>query len=226
MPRSSIPTLVAILASAVFAPAAERPNIVLIISDDHGWPYYGFMGSEVVRTPQLDRLAAEGTVVPFTYNTSSLCAPSLRAVLTGLQPHQFALHAGATARDNRARTGERGSPIERMATLPRLLSKVGYATFERGSSGMGTTPNPASTKGPPLPPTPPRSTGCACQVPHALLPDAAFRDATGHLDHRPPLKPQAHIAAQMVLWSEGRENWDQLLPEPAAPGHPAIPSLE
>jgi hypothetical protein len=40
--------------------ARERPNLVVIVSDDYGYPYYGFMGSSVVRTPHLDRLASEG----------------------------------------------------------------------------------------------------------------------------------------------------------------------
>ena len=44
------------------AAAAEKPNIVLIVSDDHGWTDYGFMGHAQVRTPHLDKLAAGGLV--------------------------------------------------------------------------------------------------------------------------------------------------------------------
>ena len=71
-------------------PEVDRPNIVLIIGDDHGYPDFGFMGSPYVETPHLDRLAAEGTVFTHGYNTASICVPSLRTLLTGLYPHQFA----------------------------------------------------------------------------------------------------------------------------------------
>jgi len=53
-----------------------RPNVVMIISDDQGHSDYGFMGSQHVLTPTIDRLAAEGTVFPNGYVTSSICAPS------------------------------------------------------------------------------------------------------------------------------------------------------
>ena len=43
-------------------PTDELPNIVLIIGDDHGWPYYGFMGNTIVETPTLDTLAMGGMV--------------------------------------------------------------------------------------------------------------------------------------------------------------------
>src|SRR6185369_10355670 len=60
---------------------AVRPNLVLIIGDDHGYPYFGFMGDELVRTPNLDRLAREGTVFVNAYVTASKCAPSLHSLL-------------------------------------------------------------------------------------------------------------------------------------------------
>jgi arylsulfatase B len=56
-------------------PPIDRPNIVLIIGDDQGYPDSGFMGSPLVKTPNLDRLADEGTVFTTVYNTSSLCRP-------------------------------------------------------------------------------------------------------------------------------------------------------
>ena len=67
----------------------SQPNIVLIIGDDHGWPYYGFMGNDIVKTPVLDSLANSGTVFTNGHVTSSICRPSLRTLLTGLYPIQF-----------------------------------------------------------------------------------------------------------------------------------------
>ncbi|MEY4402401.1 MAG: hypothetical protein RIR91_436, partial [Verrucomicrobiota bacterium] len=52
---------------------AKAPNIVMIISDDHAWFDYGFMGSKAVHTPNLDKLAAESRVFPRGYDTNSLC---------------------------------------------------------------------------------------------------------------------------------------------------------
>lgn len=69
-------------------PAAERPNVVLIISDDQRWTDFGFMGHDVIRTPHLDRLAARSAVFPRGYVPTSLCRPSLVTMITGLYPHQ------------------------------------------------------------------------------------------------------------------------------------------
>ncbi len=123
------------------SPSPDRPNIVLIVGDDHGWPYYGFMGSGVVKTPRLDRLAASGTVFPYAYNTASRCLPSLRSMLTGLYPHQFQLRAGQIRRQLRANGRSVDHPIRFMATLPRLLEHAGYATFQAGKLWDGVYAN-------------------------------------------------------------------------------------
>src|SRR3954452_41804 len=66
----------------------ERPNVVLIVADDQGWTDFGFMGHKVVRTPHLDRLAADSAVFPNGYVPTSLCRASLATLLTGLYGHQ------------------------------------------------------------------------------------------------------------------------------------------
>ena len=67
----------AVLGTAEFATAADRgPNVVLIISDDHAWTDYGFMGHRHIRTPNIDRLASQGLVFKHGYVPSSLCSPS------------------------------------------------------------------------------------------------------------------------------------------------------
>jgi hypothetical protein len=79
--------LVAVLSAATRTSAADRPNIVLIISDDHGYTDYGFMGHQTVRTPQLDRMAAQGLLYTRGY-TMPVCSPSLASLLTGQLPHR------------------------------------------------------------------------------------------------------------------------------------------
>src|SRR5262249_62092611 len=69
-------------------PQTPAPNFLLIISDDQGWTDYSFMGHPQVRTPHLDRLAAQSRLFPRGYVPSSLCCPSLVSVITGQYPHQ------------------------------------------------------------------------------------------------------------------------------------------
>ena len=62
--------------------AAERPNVVFLLSDDQGWQDYGFMGHPHVKTPNLDRLATEGLIYERGYVTAPLCRPSLTSIPT------------------------------------------------------------------------------------------------------------------------------------------------
>ena len=97
------------------------PNIVLIIGDDVGYRDYGFMGSPHAKTPHLDALAAEGLVLEQGFSTASLCRPSLQTLLSGLYPDQW----------------ERRSGRGQIETLPGLLAKSGYATFQGGKLWEG-----------------------------------------------------------------------------------------
>jgi arylsulfatase A-like enzyme len=68
---------------AAAAPKEARPNILLAIADDWGWPHAGAYGDPVVRTPTLDRLAREGVLFDHAYVASPSCTPSRAALLTG-----------------------------------------------------------------------------------------------------------------------------------------------
>ena len=72
--------------------AAERPNVVLILSDDQAYGDFGFMGNDQVQTPNLDRLASMSALYPNGYVPTSVCRPSLATLLTGLYPHQHGVH--------------------------------------------------------------------------------------------------------------------------------------
>jgi arylsulfatase A-like enzyme len=134
-----------ILCSAAATNAASRPNIVLIIADDHAWTDYGFMGSTHVRTPRLDRLAARSRLFPRGYVPSSVCCPSLASIITGKYPHQHKVVCNDPpapadlsrrefyASDSFARGRARlTSYIEDTPTLPRVLGSAGYASFQAG----------------------------------------------------------------------------------------------
>ena len=70
-------------------PAAPRPHIVYIPSDDHGWKDVGFHGSDI-KTPSLDRLAQSGTRLEQFY-AQPMCTPSRAALMTGRYPHRYGL---------------------------------------------------------------------------------------------------------------------------------------
>jgi uncharacterized sulfatase len=125
------------------AKAADRPpNIVLIISDDHGWQDYGFMGHPHIRTPNLDRLASQSLLYTRGYVPTALCSPSLATIITGRYPHDHRITGNdPPAPPNHpeyvAAWNELRSLITRVPTLPRMLRQKGYASLQTGKWWMG-----------------------------------------------------------------------------------------
>ena len=113
---------------------AERPNVILIISDDHAWTDYGFLGNEKIRSPHIDQLAAEGLTFTRGYVTTALCSPSLATMLTGLYTH----HHGITSNDP-VKGKDRDVWLDRFfenPMLPKLLADAGYNTMHTGKYWM------------------------------------------------------------------------------------------
>jgi arylsulfatase A-like enzyme len=116
--------------------AAERPpNIVLIIGDDHGWPYSGFMGHGIVATPNLDALARGGVVFRQAHATGSVCLPSLRSVLAGIHQSEW-LAAQAALEPTFGPIEDRRLAVH-LRTLPRELATLGYLSWEGGKMWEG-----------------------------------------------------------------------------------------
>ena len=88
--KSRLPFVLFLLGCAALARAADSapPNIVFIISDDHAWTDYGFMGHPQIETPHLDKLAARSAVFERGYVPTALCRPALATFATGLYAHQ------------------------------------------------------------------------------------------------------------------------------------------
>lgn len=141
----------ALIGSAAFAAPAklaadgQPPNVVMIVSDDHAYTDYGFMGHAPVRTPNIDRLAAQSAVFRNAYVTSSLCRPSLATILTGMYPHQHRITSNdppltpgvpprQVGRDPTflALREQIIDNIDRVPTLPRLLQSRQYVSFQTG----------------------------------------------------------------------------------------------
>lgn len=118
------------------APAAARPNVVLVMMDDLGWGDLGSYGAPDARTPNLDRLAREGVRVTDAYGAAPVCTPTRAALITGRYPQRVALERAliATSADH-----ERGLPATG-TSLPALLKRNGYATGLIGKWHLGTQP--------------------------------------------------------------------------------------
>jgi uncharacterized sulfatase len=121
------------------------PNIILILGDDHGYQDFGFMGSSLVITPRLDRLAREGVAFTRGFNSSNECRRSQRSLLTGLHPDQWDARIEALRREGIERTNF--YEIVDLVTLPRLLSEKGYVSFQGGKYWEGTYHNASFTHG-------------------------------------------------------------------------------
>ena len=147
IPRTIIGTLLLlVIASSV---AAERlPNIVLLIGDDHGYPYFGFMGDEHVVTPTMDTLAAGGVTFTNGHVPVPYCRPSLRTMITGLYPVQYQLrlnrHLEQRKQDHESYASlsdsdkglwtsvEKANGMRIFDTLPKLLKQKGYVSWQGG----------------------------------------------------------------------------------------------
>lgn len=145
MPLMRCLTTATILLLSASLSAARPPNVLLIISDDQGWTDFGFMGHEVVRTPHLDRLAAQGLVFPNGYVTAPVCRPSLASIITGQYGFQTGIH-GNDPPDGVPRT-ETHAFIRRAPTLPRLLRTAGYRSLQTGKFWEGNHENAGFTHG-------------------------------------------------------------------------------
>ncbi|MCC7568878.1 MAG: arylsulfatase [Candidatus Methanofastidiosa archaeon] len=110
----------------------KRPNIVLIMADDMGFSDIGCYGGEI-RTPHLDRLAAEGLRFRRFYNAGR-CCPTRAALLTGLYSHQAGI--GDMAGDD-GLPGYRGRLTDHCATIAEALQPAGYDSYGVGKWHVG-----------------------------------------------------------------------------------------
>ncbi len=141
--------------------APERPNIVLIISDDQSWPDYSFLGHEHIETPRIDQLAAEGLTFTRGYTAAPLCRPALASMSTGLYPHQHKVVGNDPVFDfgTMERYGEEWMNIraeanesvvagfEQLPTLADILGEAGYVSLQTGKWWEGNPSRGGFTEG-------------------------------------------------------------------------------
>ena len=155
--------ILVLLAWGAVLPAfpAAPPNVVFIISDDHAWTDYGFMGHRQIETPNLDKLAARSALFTRGYVPTALCRPALATFANGLYAHQHkvtgndpAVLPAMTAPDTGKAKGETkgkakgkaaGEPAEYAAlreklianfyqqpSIAKLLGERGYLSHQSG----------------------------------------------------------------------------------------------
>lgn len=125
------------LALSVGGNASDRPNIIVIFTDDQAYGDVGVYGSPTLDTPRLDRMAAEGLRFTDFYVTTSVCSASRAALLTGRYPDLNDTHGvyfpGAKGLDSRE------------ITIAEMLSNYGYATALIGKWHLGDLPDALPT---------------------------------------------------------------------------------
>jgi arylsulfatase A-like enzyme len=116
---------------AAGAEQAPRPNVIMVLADDLGYGEVGCYGQRQIRTPNIDRLAAEGVRFTQCYAGSTVCAPSRCCLMTGLHTGHARVRGNALV------------PLDPQdATVVELLKTAGYRTALVGKWGLG---EPGST---------------------------------------------------------------------------------
>ncbi|MEO1011799.1 MAG: sulfatase [Bacteroidota bacterium] len=125
---------------AIHVNAQERPNIVLLFSDDAGYADFGFQGSKIMKTPNLDKLAEQGVRFSQGYVTDPTCGPSRAGLITGKYQQRFGFEennvpgfmSAVSAKDDT----EMGLPMSEK-TMADYLKEQGYATAFYGKWHLG-----------------------------------------------------------------------------------------
>ncbi|MEQ2009896.1 MAG: sulfatase-like hydrolase/transferase [Limisphaerales bacterium] len=131
--------LLCLLASfACLASAAERkPNFIFILADDLGWGDLGCYGHPHIKTPNLDRLAKEGTLFTQFYVNGSVCSPSRCAFFTGQYPARHKVHGHYAAPEQNTARGMSQFLDPKVPNAAALLKSAGYATAHIGKWHLG-----------------------------------------------------------------------------------------
>ena len=133
--------LLVLIGSIGPAPAAtNRPNFIFILADDLGWSDLGCYGHPQIKTPNLDRLAKQGTLFTQFYVNGSVCSPSRCAFMTGQYPARHQIHGHYAEHPQNAARGMNNWLDPKVPNVAALLQKQGYSTAHFGKWHLGNGP--------------------------------------------------------------------------------------
>lgn len=133
---ASLLRILPILALLCLPTAARKPNVILIMADDLGYLDLGCFGHPVIRTPNLDRLAAGGVRLTDFHSGATVCTPSRMALLTGIYPTRLGWTQGVAGFKMGSRDGLHPDAL----TLAEIFHSAGYVTGISGKWHIGHHP--------------------------------------------------------------------------------------
>ncbi|MEX2579570.1 MAG: arylsulfatase [Verrucomicrobiales bacterium] len=131
-------SLILALVVATASGTPDKPNIVYIMADDLGWAELGSYGQKKIKTPHLDRLAAEGIRFTQHYTSSPVCASARYSLMTGKHGGHSFVRSNYEIGEWDSHQGQLPMPADEI-TIAEILKERGYATGAFGKWGVGGT---------------------------------------------------------------------------------------
>jgi arylsulfatase A-like enzyme len=134
MKRTSLLTLAALSINAV---QAQKPNIIVILTDDMGFSDIGCYGGKFAPTPNIDRMAKEGVRFTQYYSSSPICSASRTGILTGMAPARWNITSYLHEKAENKKCEQADFLVASAPSIARTLKEAGYATGHFGKWHMG-----------------------------------------------------------------------------------------